>query len=350
MLRWLILLVLTVAPATVAAQPGRPVPTTRAASAATARAQRTTTALERRFRGLEAKRRGLDAQLAQQTAEIDRLKKQRTSWRQQRELKDKMAAANDTATQLTAVTADRAKVITMLTAARRTLVQAIDAELAAGAVAARATELGRLRRGLVPQVSKARRVSRIKLPELEIDPLADPEELDEHAAALRESEAQLVRQIAGLEQQAAELDQVAMLRRQHDRAGELSRRDDDQPQRTAREGGNSRTFAAEDGASAPQSGGDGSPSPPSGGGGTGTGGGESGLDAVGTGFEADASIVLAEVVDPATLETLARASRSGDPATRARAAKTTRDVVKHRLEQLKKKRAQIEALARQRRK
>jgi len=65
----------------------------------------------------------------------------------------------------------------------------------------------------------------------------------------------------------------------------------------------------------------------------------------GAGFESDASQVLGEVVDRSTIEGLLRASRSGDPAQRALAAKHARDAVAARLEQLKKQRAAIEARA-----
>jgi hypothetical protein len=74
------------------------------------------------------------------------------------------------------------------------------------------------------------------------------------------------------------------------------------------------------------------------------------LQGIGTMFESDATVVLAEVVDPSTIDSLHRASRSGDPAQRALAAKKARDAVAARLEQLRQKRAQIEARARQLRK
>ncbi len=183
---------------------------------------------------------------------------------------------------------------------------------------------------------------------MEIDPLADPEELDEHIKQLLESEEQLRKQMVGLDKQAKDLDDVAKLRKQHDRAGELSRRDDDQPQRTASQGG-ARGVTTNDGA------GNESPAPeagaPGGGTGGGTGGGGSndfGTTSVGT-FEAEATIVLADVIDATTIETLTRAQRTGDPAQRALAAKKARDAVAGRLDQLKKKRAELEALTKSRR-
>ena len=54
---------------------------------------------------------------------------------------------------------------------------------------------------------------------------------------------------------------------------------------------------------------------------------------------------LGEVVDPSTIEGMMRASRSGDPAQRALAAKQVRDAVAARLAQLTQQRAAIEARA-----
>jgi hypothetical protein len=333
MSRWLITLVLTVAPAAVWAQPARP--------AVTAKAHDDLRGLESRVVQLGGTRTALAKQYAVQLEAIDRLKKQRASWRQQRELRTSLTDANDTATRLAAATNELAKANTALAAARRQLQLAVDAELSAGATGARATELARLKAQLAPQTPK--RVSRIVLPDTEIDPLADPEELDEQAKQLRDAEEQLRKQIQGLEKQSADLDEVAKLRKQHDRAGELSRRDDDQPQRTATQGGGGSRTSFEDSGAAPEAAG-----PQNGGGGStglGTGGTGAGIGS----FEADATIVLADVIDASTIETLTRAQRTGDPAQRALAAKKARDAVAGRLEQLKKKRAEIEALAKSRR-
>ena len=55
--------------------------------------------------------------------------------------------------------------------------------------------------------------------------------------------------------------------------------------------------------------------------------------------------MLGEVIDRSTIEGMMRASRSGDPAQRALAAKQAAGAVAARLEQLKKQRAAIEARA-----
>ncbi len=69
-----------------------------------------------------------------------------------------------------------------------------------------------------------------------------------------------------------------------------------------------------------------------------------------TSYESDATIVLADVVDSTTLDSLSRAQHSGDPTQRAAAAKLARDAVANRLAQLRAKRAAIEARAQQLRK
>lgn len=309
----------------------------------TAAAQTQVQASERTTAQLAAQRSALAKTYAEQLENIDRLKKQRASWRRDRELRESLAAANDTATRLGAATSALAKATGALANARRALTTAIDAELATRPAAPRAGELARLKGQLAPQIVE-RKLHRIVLPDLEVDPLADPEELAQQAAALRDSEAELARQVVGLEKQATELDEIAKLRKAHDRASDLAKRDDDQPQRSAQQGGSRTASGAEDS----------SPSPPESGGVGGTGGGTGGQgnQSTGpsglTGFESDASVVLSGVVDSATLDTLTRAQRTGDPAQRAAAAKKTRDAVAGRLEQLRKKRAEIEALVKSR--
>ncbi len=335
MSRWFLALVLAVASATGVAM-AQPAP-------ATSRAQADASVLERKVSQLSAQRTQLANRYADELEAIDRLKKQRASWRRDRELRDSLAVANDTATKLGAATGELARANTALAAARRTLVVAIDAELANRPVAQRVTELAKLRALLVPQVAD-HKLHRIVLPDLEVDPLADPEELEQQAAALRDSEAELSRQVVGLENQARDLDEVAKLRKAHDRASDLAKRDDDQPQRAAQTGGARGVFG---GVSSDQ----GSPAPEATGGASGgasTGGTGTGPSGLTGGFESDATVVLSGVVDASTIDTLTRAQRSGDPAQRAQAAKKARDAVASRLDQLRKKRAEIEAIVKSR--
>ena len=121
-------------------------------------------------------------------------------------------------------------------------------------------------------------------------------------------------------------------------------REDDQPHRNAQASASKSltdNAGATAGAPPPQTGGTSSP-----GGGTSTGGG--GDQFVGgdrSGYESEASVVLGEVIDRSTIEGMMRASKTGDPAQRAKAAKAARDAVAARLLQLEKQRAAIEARA-----
>jgi hypothetical protein len=66
-------------------------------------------------------------------------------------------------------------------------------------------------------------------------------------------------------------------------------------------------------------------------------------------FESDVRIVLFEVVDPAILDGIAKAQGTGDPGKRADAVRRARDAVSQKLEQLRRKRVEIQKLAKQRR-
>ena len=334
MTRWLIVLALALAPAIATAQVS---PT-----AVTQKAQADTRSAEQRVVTLTASRNVLARQYEDQLKAVDRLKQQRASWRRDRELKDALAEAQATATKLSAAAADLGRATSQLAAQRKALVRAIDSELAASPAPARTAELSALKARLAPPAVAAKKnLQKIVIPDLEIDPLADPEELEQQAEELARAEQELARQAIGLDKQAKELDEVAKLRKAHDRAGDLARRDDDQPQRTSRDGASRSTnFASDD--SAPEAGG--APPPNSGGGSDGLGDVQSPM------FESDATVVLSNVIDATTIETLTKASRSGDPAQRAQAAKRARDAVNTRLEQLRKKRAEIEAAAKARRK
>jgi hypothetical protein len=315
------------------------------------KAQAAVTTAEKTIATLIAQRGQLTARYQQQLAAIDRLKKQKASWRRDRELNTAQADANDTAKRLTALDASLHKAQRSLLDARTVAVRAIDAELAAGgATGPRGQQLATLRNKLAPPLPAPKK---IVIPDAEIDPLADPQELEQQAAALAAVEKQLEAQRKGLDAQHKDLALVAELRGAHERAGELATRDDDQPQRGGGGGRAGREATSGDQSPAPTSG---AGNDSSGGAGTsGTGGsGEStggsfGGDklTVGTTFETNAAVALGEVIDRSTIDGLVRASRSGDPKQRAEAAKQARDAVAKRLEQLRKKRSMIEARAKQ---
>jgi hypothetical protein len=319
MARWVLVLVLAVVSTTAWAQ----APDSARLVGATAQAQNTSSSAERRVSQLAARRNTLAQRYQSELDEVGRLKTAKRSWRRDRDLSDKLAEANETAKQLEVVTRELARAQQQLVAARRALVAAIDRELAAGPNGPRKAQLERVRAQVAPRPSKARR---IVLPDLQVDPLADPEELDQQARALRDAELELQAQIKQLDGQAQQLERIAMLRKQHDRTREMDQREDNPARRNTAGRGERGEAATLDTSSGPEPRpGDAGAPPPS--------------------FEMDASITLAEVVDPATIDSLKSAQRSGDPQKRADAARRTRDAVAKKLEQLRGQRKQVETRA-----
>ena len=272
-----------------------------------------------------------------QLAAIDRLKKQKASWRRDRELRADLADSADTANQLATLNQQLASALRALSSARKELVAAIDREQP-NAAGTRLAQLAQLRAKVTATLSPGPK--KIVLPDAEVDPLADPEELDQQAQVIAETEKQLATEVAGLDAQASELAHVADLRKHNDRAKDLMLSEDDQPHRNVQSssGGRSATEAAP---TATDIGG------ANGLGQTSTGGGSFSSGSTSLAFETEATFVLGEVIDRGTIDGLTRAQRSGDPAKRAEAARLARDAVAQRLDQLRKKRAQIEARSKQ---
>lgn len=272
----------------------------------------------------------LDGQYQRELAEVDKLKKQRASWRRDRQLRDKLASSLVTANKLVDATRAITKLDGVLKKQRKSLVKAIDAELAAGASSKRAKALRTARADAASRVG-GKKAKKIVLPDDEIDPLADPEDLEAQAKALRASEAELTKQVASLDQQAKRFRKQAELRKQHERADELASRDDGQPRRTSGTNGG-RTDEAlgadDDAEGAPTSGGTDAETPDPG------------------AFEGDPAVVLSDVVDGDTVDALRKAERSSDPETKADAAERARKAVAARLAKLEKRRKEIEARAR----
>ncbi|HEY5952083.1 MAG TPA: hypothetical protein VIV40_41585 [Kofleriaceae bacterium] len=340
--------VLTVVSTAAWAQSAQPT-TSVAATVSVPQAQQSAKAAEQQLVTLTNQRVELRRRYDDQLSTVDRLKKQKASWRRDRELNKAQADANDTAKRLTAI--DNAIKLAQqdVGKARTGVVKAIDAELAAGATGARADQLTKLRAQLSPSMPTPKK---IVIPDAEIDPLADPEELERQAAALMATEKQLEAQRKGLDQQHKDLKLVAELRSAHERAGELSTRDDDQPHRGAQK--STRSAADESATPAPNDGTGGTGGGAGSGSGAQTGGGTSGDTSIGgdtfgtdkhpasTTFESTAAVALGEVIDKSTIEGMLRASRTGDPKQRAEAARMARDAVAKRLEQLRAKRKHIE--------
>jgi hypothetical protein len=325
--RWWLTLMLMVVMATAAsAQPGPPA----ASTAATDHAGAIMSDADRRVVQLGAQRAPLKKRYRDELDAIDRLKNQRASWRRDRELRDSLSSSLETANQLSAVDREIERASIQLLSVQRAYLAAIAAELSAGATPLRAHQLQQARTPLERQLKAA--PHRIVIPDLEIDPLADPEELDQRAVELRATEAELNRQLGRFDQEAAELEHLASLRKQHNRAGDLFSRDNDEPQRGA------TRKSSDVGAVTEDPGGD-AHLPATGGAGP--------LGTPTSGFESYVPTILADVVDASTIASFAAAQRSTDPAQRAAAAHKAHDAVASRLEQVKRKRAEIEARARQ---
>jgi hypothetical protein len=319
---------------------------------ATAREVATLAAIERERAQALAEKTRLARQYEGELQEIDRLKRQRASWRRDRLIRDQLRASHDTARALAAADQRVRRLDASLATQRGRLVAAIDRELAAAPTVERRSALARWRAGA--QREQRRDVKKIVLPDERMDPLADPEELEDHAALLRQSEVELAKELARLEQQADRYRYMVTLSTKRERAAELGRLDDDQPRRTSvRSGaGSASGDVHEEAPPAPPA----PPSPPS----------PPGEDLPGedppddrgpdpqpvpdTGDDADGAltgldVVLADVVDTSTLDALRAADRSANPAVKARAAERASAQVRARLERLRAQRKRIQVRA-----
>ncbi|HUQ05694.1 MAG TPA: hypothetical protein VM261_24490 [Kofleriaceae bacterium] len=264
-------------------------------------------------------------------AEIDKLKRQKASWRRDRALRGKLAASVETARALESLATRLKRADADVVRARAAAVVSVDQALVTATGPTR-TDLERKRRAWAPPPPPPRKII---IPDEALDPLADPEELEQRAAELRDVEAELGRELARLEQQATRFDRMAQLRKQHERAAELAVRDESDPQRIGTTARNGFSNEVADGAGAPPNQEDGP------GGGSGLSGGDPSSDS------RDFATALSDVVDPSTVDALRRAERSSDPSARAAAARRARDAVNQRLSTMRKKRAAIEGRARE---
>ncbi len=279
---------------------------------------------------LVADRAKLARRYENELAEVDKLKRQKASWRRDRALRGKLAASLETARSLGTLAERLKKADKEVVRARAAALVAVDQALVTATGPSRG-DLERKRRAWAPAPPPPRK---IVIPDEALDPLADPEELELQAAHLRDAEAELGREVARLEAQAVRYDRAAELRRQHERAAELAVRDESDPRRigTQARGGGFEATAANDGLGAPPNEDDGPAGPD-----------PSGI----AGDSRDFATALSDVVDPSTVDALRRAERSSDPSTRAAAARRARDAVNQRLATMKKRRAAIEGRARE---
>jgi hypothetical protein len=307
---------------------------------ATAREVATLAAIERERAQALADKTRLARQYEGELQEIDRLKRQRASWRRDRLIRDQLRASHDTARALAAADQRIRRLDASLATQRGRLVAAIDRELAAAPTAERRQALARWRAGA--QREHRRDAKKIVVPDERMDPLADPEELEDHAALLHQSEAELARELARLEQQAGRYRYMVTLSAKRERAAELGRLDDDQPRRTSVRSGTGASSGDVQDDAPPATPAPPAPPPPPGeedppdgrGPDEDTGGALTGLD-----------VVLADVVDTSTLDALRAADRSANPAVKARAAERASAQVRARLERLRAQRKRIQERA-----
>jgi hypothetical protein len=231
MFRWLVVLTLAVLSATAQAESVQP----HRLSAATENAAAATDAAERYVAQLTAHSTALEKRYTDELDAIDRLKRQRQSWRREREIRERMSSSLETSNQLDATTAALKKARSRLDSTRRAYLAAINAELVAAGPPARVQQLRRAKTLLSWQLRDARAPRHIMIPDLDVDPLADPEDLDQKAAELRETEQTLSQQLAALDAMATELQRTAQLHKHNNRAVDLVTRYEDSPhRRTAR--------------------------------------------------------------------------------------------------------------------
>ena len=175
-------------------------------------------------------KRSLAARYKKQLANIDKLKRQRSGWRRNRELRAAYRETQATAKRLAKFDRRVRSYARRLVTARQRLLAAVTSELATKPSAKRARYLRAMRR-TASRGSNGRR-RRIVLPNDRIDPLASAEELEEQARLLRKSEQQLAREIVNLEARERRLAKMAKLKRTRARASEMGTLDVNNPRRT----------------------------------------------------------------------------------------------------------------------
>jgi hypothetical protein len=311
---------------------------------ATSRALRRVSELERALVTRRAERDRLQRVHRSQLAEVDALSRQRASWNRDRRLRSKRAEAHATGERLQRIEAELRTLSGNVDRARHALRRAIDAELATGVSAARRVVLEQTLERLAAALRPKPRP--IRVPDLEIDRLADPEELIEQARLIRQTEQRLLREQRLLAQRESRYRREVALRAKRQRDVELGAMDGDDvrrvgprfsdPASAGRDGAGAQgDFAdadAEPGAPPP---GESDPSP-----GAGSGGSDFGAFT-------ESSVVLADVVEPGTLDALRRAASAGDARSRASAAGRAKKDVEAQLRLLRERREAIERRARE---
>jgi hypothetical protein len=264
---------------------------------------------------------------ADRTAAIAHLKSQPSSWSRDRKLQEILRASQDMATELDKDEAGIRTLDAQILDAQKAALAAIDAELATiEAKSTRAVMLAAERSSITDAVTPDRA---IVIPDENIDPLDDPEDLDFKAQSLAESEKRLDAEDARLAARAAYYEKQVKLADARSRAEDQDVFHDDQPRRKTTQTIEHPAAPFNDATDGP-----GITGVPSGGG-----------SVAKQDLSADPSLVLANVVDPSTLDDLKRAQASSDPATRAEAAERARAALQARLARVHQHRVEMEERA-----
>jgi hypothetical protein len=279
----------------------------------------------------------LSKRLAESNSEVKALKRRKSSWRRDRELRSALKTSQTIATRLSAVHKQIRSLHTKLTKARRALVKAVDLELSA-AKGARRAQLSKWRAGAMRALKP--RSKKIVLPSDAIDPLADADELAEQAALVEQTLKDLDREEKLLARRESNFEKMAKLQRARDRADEAEMFDDNRPRRTT---GRQADPTNDNRGGGADLAGDGAPGAPE------ADGDDAGITGEGAeppsdpSFDSDPTIVLVEVIDADALDALKQAERSGNPKVKARAARTAREQVRGQRERLERQRKKIQA-------
>ncbi len=300
---------------------------------ASERAQSKLLAAKQVERTLSRNKQNLRGTYNKQLSEVDRLKRSRASWRRDRQLREQKARSQKTASALQLLDRRIRSQKLSVVQAKKSLSTAIANELAHNPTSVRRSQLSKT----LATLGVRRRASprKITMPDLELDELADAEELLTQIALIEQAQAKLNKQESSLGKRANHYAYMDTLRRKRQRAGELGAFDDTGVRRsigrigteTGRNSGTGFEGDASGGQSPPSN--DEAPGAPL-----------AGETPGGNDFAA-ASVVLSDVVDAQTQNALRQAQRSTSPRTKAQAAKRAQSQVKKQLNELAAGKARI---------
>lgn len=287
--------------------------------------------LQNTERSLYRNKQKLRSTYNKQLSEVDRLKRSRASWRRDRQLRDQKAQSQKTASALQAL--DRRIRATKVATSqmRKILRQAISRELTQPSSSLRRSQLSKKLAALGGKPKRAPR--KITMPDLELDELADAQELLTQIAMIERAEAKLAIEERSLGRRAEHYAHMDVLRQKRQRSGELGAFDNTGVRRSIGRVGDGTRKSETDSFDGPGAGqgasNDESAAPPL------------AEEPSGGSDFATASVVLSDVVDAETQTALRQAQRSTSPRTKAKAAKRARTQVKSQLGALKSGKARI---------